>query len=237
MQKYLDDIFIAAALIGFSVLAYGLHFFLFQDAHHILIYFFGDLAFLGIEALIVYFLIDRMLSVREKTATRKALNMLAGIFFYELGQKMLKLIYRLLEDHQAYTEVVAVGEKWNKKDYAAALAKSKVLPLHLKYDQATILALAGLLKEKEDLVVRLMENPNLHEHEKFSELLMAVFHLTEELLRRPSLTENERTDQEHLLSDTRRVTLLLAELWLEYMQHLKENYKYLYLYNIKQRLS
>jgi hypothetical protein len=38
-----------------------------------------------------------------------------------------------------------------------------------------------ILLSKRDFLVALMENPNLLEHESFTDLLWAVFHLVEEL--------------------------------------------------------
>ncbi|PLX83037.1 MAG: hypothetical protein C0616_00575 [Desulfuromonas sp.] len=43
------------------------------------------------------------------------------------------------------------------------------------------------MQERSDLLSRLLENPLFHEHDIFSELLVAVLHLKEELHLRPSL--------------------------------------------------
>ena len=41
--------------------------------------------------------------------------------------------------------------------------------------------------QKRDFLLRLLENPNLLEHDSFANLLLAVFHLTEELAQRRDL--------------------------------------------------
>jgi hypothetical protein len=235
MNKWVQDLALAIVLIGFSALAYGVHFFLFRDLHHIEIYFIGDIAFLGVQALIAYFALDRLLNYRDKVGTYKKLNMLAGIFFYDLGINVFNTLTGLVVECQECQKHICIEASWTNKDFQK---KKKALPrlqLGLRYDPKIFQELVSELQEGKDLVIRLMENPSLHEHEIFSDMLLAIFHLTEELLRRDSLDKNSPEDKQHLVNDTKRAYIYLAQLWLEYMQHLKDNYKYLYLYNIKNR--
>jgi hypothetical protein len=73
-----------------------------------------------------------------------------------------------------------------------------------------------------------LENPVLLEHESFTELLRAVFHLTEELAVREDLQKLPHTDYAHLAGDITRSYVLLVHEWLDYMKHLKDNYPYLF---------
>ena len=73
-----------------------------------------------------------------------------------------------------------------------------------------------------------MENPNLLEHDAFANLLLAVFHLTEELAQRRDLHHLTPGDREHLAGDIERAYVLLIAEWLDYMQHLQKNYPYLF---------
>jgi hypothetical protein len=74
----------------------------------------------------------------------------------------------------------------------------------------------------------LLENPVLLEHESFTDLLQAVFHMTEELAGRENMKQLPEADYEHLAGDMKRVYALLAHQWLDYMRHLKDNYPYLF---------
>jgi len=77
-------------------------------------------------------------------------------------------------------------------------------------------------------MLRLLENPNLLEHDSFTHLLWAVFHLTEELSNRRSVKDLPDSDYEHLSGDIKRAYVLLLSEWLDYMRHLKRNYPYLF---------
>jgi hypothetical protein len=73
-----------------------------------------------------------------------------------------------------------------------------------------------------------LENPNLLEHETFTDLLWAVFHLTKELEGRKELKNLSLKDSEHLIGDLKRAYRSLIMQWMFYMQHLKADYPYLF---------
>ena len=56
------------ALVFSSTALYFIHYLLFHDAHHILIYLVGDIAFVPIEVLLVTLIIHKLLEEREKKA-------------------------------------------------------------------------------------------------------------------------------------------------------------------------
>ena len=85
-----------------------------------------------------------------------------------------------------------------------------------------------LLLQNRDFLLRLLENPVLFEHESFTELLRALFHLADELALRRNLKQLPATDYIHLENDINRSYVLIAQQWLEYMKHLKDNYPYLF---------
>lgn len=73
-----------------------------------------------------------------------------------------------------------------------------------------------------------MSNSILLEHESFTELLLALFHLYEELSKRNSLEKICEADYRHLAIDMERAYLLLLKEWLYYMKHLKKEYPYIF---------
>ncbi len=77
-------------------------------------------------------------------------------------------------------------------------------------------------------MLRLLENQNLLEHDSFTDLLWAVFHLSEELTARSDLSALPDKDHEHLSGDIKRAYTHLIREWLKYMKHLKNDYPYLF---------
>lgn len=88
--------------------------------------------------------------------------------------------------------------------------------------------LQDYLVDKRGFLLNLLQNSNLLEHEPFTKLLWAVFHLTEELAEREDVNCLPETDYRHLAHDMERAYTLLVSEWLTYMKHLKGEYPYLF---------
>jgi hypothetical protein len=76
--------------------------------------------------------------------------------------------------------------------------------------------------------LRLMENPNLLEHERFTELLLTVFHITDELIARESFDNLPATDLAHIGGDAQRAYGRLIVEWVAYLEYLQKAYPYLF---------
>ena len=74
----------------------------------------------------------------------------------------------------------------------------------------------------------MVQNPVLFEHAPFTELLRAIFHLTEELESRDHLIDLPENDYAHLAGDIQRAYMLLMFQWLDYMKYLMNRYPYLF---------
>lgn len=76
--------------------------------------------------------------------------------------------------------------------------------------------------------MRLLENPNLLEKDNFSNLVLAIFHLDDELERRKSLKNIPYSDSNHLLKDIDRVYCQLIYEWVNYLFYLKDRHPYIF---------
>jgi hypothetical protein len=99
---------------------------------------------------------------------------------------------------------------------------------NVDYQRGDLEGLRCFLVKKRTFLLALLENQNLLEHESFTDLLWAVFHLTEELEGRQDLTKLPAVDYEHIANDLKRAYRQLISQWLLYMQHLKADYPYLF---------
>jgi hypothetical protein len=225
-HKYL--LMTAGLLISVSAALYFLHFLIFQDAHHIFLYLLGDIAFVPIEVLLVVVVIERLLSSREKQIIMEKLNMVIGAFFSEVGTRLLGDLTAGVADRQELSRQLAPKMKWGKGDFAAAGKYAGNFREKLNPEALDLVGLRDLLADKRDFLLRLLENPNLLEHESFTDLLWAIFHLEEELCARESLLNLPPKDREHLAGDLTRVYSRLAKQWIAYARHLQTNYAFLY---------
>jgi len=216
------------SLVALSAILYSIHFALFHDVHHILIYLIGDIAFVPIEVLLVTLIIHRLLTVREKRAVLKKVNMVIGLFFSEVGTDLLKFLSRVNPDSATLREQLIVQNDWTRRQFASRSRAFKKMSYQVSFSVEDLEELKAFLLEKRDFLLRLLENQSLLEHEAFTDLLWATLHLAEELENRRELRTIPETDIRHLEGDIKRVYRTIITQWLLYMHHLKRYYPYLF---------
>jgi hypothetical protein len=228
MRRYLNFIFLAAILIALSALVYLVHYAIFQDVHHIFIYMVGDLAFLPLEVFLVVIVIERVLARREKQAILQKLNMVVGAFFSEVGNELLQRLLGCFEKSQGICQYLDINQNWTHADFKKAMRFVETSEIEPDLGNINLQELKKFLVQKREFLLALLENPNLLEHEQFTDLLWATFHLTEELEARKSLEHMPNADSKHIAGDIQRVYSQLIVEWLSYVEHLKSKYPYLF---------
>ncbi|WP_432402040.1 hypothetical protein [Wukongibacter sp. M2B1] len=216
-------------LIILSAIIYIIHYMTFKDAHHIFVFLLEDIAFIPIEVLIVSLILHRILEEREKQHMLEKLNMLIGVFFNEAGTKLLKTLVMSDSRPDYICSFFRDIQDWNDSDFKN---KSKLLNEEFQYDididKVDIGKFANLLRSKREFLLGLLQNPSLLEHETFTELLTAVFHLEDELHHHTNYDDLTKEDYEHLKGDIERVYPLLVREWIVYIKYIKNNYPYLF---------
>jgi hypothetical protein len=156
------------------------------------------------------------------------LNMVIGAFFSEVGGELLKIFSDFDTKSFEITQKLVIINESFEKDFLKICKNVKNNNYNIDSKRGDLENIKNFLKEKRQFLLNLLENPNLLEHESFTNLLWAVFHLTEELIHRRSLNGLPETDYQHLAGDIKRAYPLLIVEWLYYMKHLKANYPYLF---------
>ncbi|MBN3039941.1 MAG: hypothetical protein JW867_02315 [Candidatus Omnitrophica bacterium] len=229
MKKFFNwQVTLGVLLIGLSIAFYLLHYSIFHDAHHIFLYLIGDIGFLFLDVLIVTMVLHRLLEYRDKQAVLNKLNMVIGTFFSEVGTELLK---RFSQFDQGLTQIaknLVITKDWSDKEFAAGRKAVKDHASDLDSKTGNLAEVKAFLVGKRPFMLSLLENPNLLEHESFTELLWAVFHLTDELAHRKDISKLPDSDYKHLSGDIKRAYQQLIVQWLDYMKHLKQDYPYLF---------
>jgi len=215
-------------LILLSIFFYAVHYAAFRDLHHILIFLIGDIAFVFLEVLLVTLILHQLLNDREPRSMLKKLNKVIGAFFCAVGTPLLPYFRDFDKAVDAIMNRLAVDGRWSHEQFE----QMRDVLIHHKCE---IDPLAGDLAHLREFLIRerqfllgLLENPNLLEHEEFTELMWAVFHLADELSHRTTVVGLAKTDYEHLAGDIARAYSLLLREWISHLEHLKISYPYLF---------
>ena len=228
MKRLSWPILLGLALVVLSIVLYLFHYAVFRDWHHIFIYMVGDIAFVPIEVLLVTLIIHRLLNEREKRSRLEKLNMVIGAFFSSVGTKLLTYFSDFDPELDRIRDHLVVTDDWSDQEFFSVSQRLKNYDYKIEIHKVDLEHLRSFLVEKKELLLRLLENPTLLEHESFTDLLRAVFHLSEELENRDDVTKLPDTDYGHLANDIRRAYVLLVHEWVDYVKYLKENYPYLF---------
>lgn len=236
IRKYMSNwrVRLGIALIIMAAILYITNFLLFRDLHDTLFYLDIDLAFIPIEALIIVLVLEWIIGEREKRNLLQKMNMVIGSFFSEVGTELLAGISEFDSKTEKIRKKLIMTDEWTKKDFLEASNRIQNYNFHVYIGENNpnsihyFQELKAFLVKNREFMLRLLANPNLLEHDSFTDLLWAVFHLTEELENRTDLTNLPKADYQHLAGDTERAYSLLVYEWLQYMEHLMENYPYLF---------
>ena len=221
------QILLAVFLVVLSAVFYLFHYLIFGDIRHIFIYLIGDIAFLFIDVMIVTLVLNRLLVYREKQSILKKLNVVINTFFSEVGTDLLKLSLSFDFGADNFRKKLVIKKDWSNRDFL--MTKQNLQSCgSIDSKRSDLSEVRTFLMSKRQFLLTLLENPHLVEHESFTNLLLSILHLTDELENRHYFTKLPESDFKHLSDDIKRVYNQLILEWLDYMKHLKKDYPYLF---------
>lgn len=172
--------------------------------------------------------IELTLGRKEANARNKKINMIVGVFFSEMGIPLIKKLKDAVTSSEIMYNSLLVQQSWSEKDFLTAKIHLENWVPEVDIHKIDLIEIHLLLRGNRTLLVQLLQHPALFEHESFTDLLNAVFHLEEELSARDDFGQLPESDLKHLAGDTKRVLSLIILQWLDYMLHLETNYPYLF---------
>lgn len=214
------------------IIIYGSNILVLKDPEHVISYIWTHLGFIPVDILIVAFVLDEIISKKEKEAMMEKLDMIMSTFFSEVGNDLISQLSSV-NKHKADTSYLESIKSWDDKDYENKLKEIKNINIPFRADVTSedreeyLTNIRNLLINKREFIVGLLNNPNLLEKEEFSKLLTAILHLDEELEHRPDLSKVTDVDFNHLNGDMERIYNILIHEWIYYLRYLNKHYPYM----------
>lgn len=232
-MKFLDNdrnwyIIAALTLIIISASIYEAQLFFFHRPGETYFYMMQDLAFVPVQVLIVTIFLDRLLKRHEKKLLTKKIFVGIGIFFSETGNNLLKLLFDITVNREILSSNFSIKPVWNEADFKTAAKQAADMRIELKHETDVLVEMKSFLNSNRRFILGMMENSNLAEHDLFTDLLLAISHLSDELRMREDFSSLPSSDFNHLSKDISRVYNSILVLWLSYLLHIKGEYPFLY---------
>ncbi|MGL5506392.1 MAG: hypothetical protein ACRDB0_00665 [Paraclostridium sp.] len=219
MKKFKHYFIISIILIALSAIMFLIHYLVFGQAVNTAYYSFMNLCFIPINSLVVTIILESLIEYKAKQERIEKLNMLVGIFFTEVGSKLMHLIISADEDAKnsiiSFEDLSKVKSQIGKQDYK------------INMDEINIEAIKSVLVQNSNLFINLVSNENILQHEIFTDLIMSVIHLRDEII----FMENDiygEMDIRHLENDIIRVYKNITIQWVHYLEYLNKFYPFLY---------
>ncbi|NTV91507.1 MAG: hypothetical protein HGA22_14305 [Clostridiales bacterium] len=230
MEKSKDNIILSFVLIATSALIYLLQYQMFHKPDDTVFYLLQDLAFLPVQALIVTMVLNEVLSINENKKKMKKVNVIISTFFVDAGVEIMTAISRFNRNNHDMKELVKIEDILVDTKKKVKLVNESIK--NFKYEFHAIPdeldKLSAVMTEHRGLMLDMLENSNLLEHESFTDMLWAVFHVADELKSRGELAKLPQEELEHLANDFKRAYTALIIEWIKYIKYLKAEYPFLY---------
>jgi hypothetical protein len=219
---------LAVIFMAVSAVIYMAQIKLFHKDEETFFLFLQDMAFLPVHTLLVVIILETLLKRFEHLSLMKKINMVVGVFFIEVGSDLIRLFASFDKTGPEVYSSLQIGNDWTNADFLNAQKQIREMNFAIDARTGYIGDMQEFFRGKRYALIRLMENPNLLEHESFTDMLLAALHLGEELVARTNLESTTEKDYLHLAGDMSRAYNALIIEWLSYMRHLKNQYPYLY---------
>lgn len=219
MKNLRHNVLVPSILICLSILMFLVHYEIFGQLENTIYYSFMSLAFIPMNILAVTIVFEKLVERRARLERVSKLNMLVGLFFSDMGFVLLKLIVAGDE------KIKSLGLDFNDLKFCRNKLNAHYHNIDLDkidYNQLKDLVISG-----RDILSSLISNENILDHETFTDLLMALMHLRDEII----FMEHKELTQEdwiHIKGDLIRVYKNLTFQWINYLDHLKIFYPYQY---------
>lgn len=219
MKKIRYYFVISFILIALSAVMFLIHYLVFGQALNTAYYSLMNLCFIPINSLVVTIILEKLIDYRAKKDRIEKINMLVGIFFTEVGGKLMHFIIDSDKDAKNYItnfeDLNNIKKCLNEYDYKVDM------------NNIDLCSIKNILLENNNLFVTLISNENVFQHQIFTDLLMSVVHLRDEIIFMEK-DDNLELNINHLENDVIRVYKNISIQWISYLEYLNKSYPFLY---------
>ncbi|MEA5040443.1 MAG: hypothetical protein VB086_11480 [Clostridiaceae bacterium] len=215
MKRKLTTKQLILLMIALSAAIYTLHYIIFRDFHHIAIFFFHELAFLPLEVVLVTLVFEKLLERSRADENRGKISMIESVFFSESGCDLLLYLRSCDPDSDLLKEHLALDSSWKQKDFLNVRTFLKNYPFHVDPNRLDFYGIHYHLSTRHSYFLKVIENPALMEHEDFTDLILRIYLLWEELDGHDDLYSLPEDVRVRLCALVDEVYVLLTNEWLD----------------------
>jgi hypothetical protein len=227
-KNYKWEIYWGIGLIIFSFIMYFIQAMIFNDARLLFQELLAQLAYLPLYVFLNTIVIEQLLKRKEKADMVRKINTVIGVFFSEIGKELIGEFTKFDLNFNNIKGEFTNDLEWTQERIIKLRGSLKKYKSKIDSRNGDLLKIKMIVDGKRQLLINFLNNPNLLEHQVFTELLFAIFHISEEITQRGEFKNLNKEDYDHLSNDIKRIYILIIFQWISYMEHLSKEYPYLY---------
>lgn len=227
INQHKENVIMIIFLTALSAMTYYVQYLLFHQTENTVFYLLQDLAFVPIQVGMVTLIINRFLNEMDNRKKIKKINVIISTFFIEIGVPIISTISKFNGNNDILFEKISIKEM-SSKEYNKLIKEVKEFRFDIYAEPSKLDELYSTLRNYKDAMLNLLANPNLLEHDSFTDMLWAVFHVIDELQTRGEFDKQDKDDIDHLSNDILRAYTALIIEWVGYMNYLQNEYPFLF---------
>ena len=176
-----------------------------------------ELALMPLEFVVVTLGLEKIMELSHKRENQAKISMIESLFFSESGSDMLRYLVSCDADQdvQQLRSIMNVQRDWSIKQIRQAKNAVKTITYEVDISKVDFFGLHYHLSTRHSYFLKIIENPALSGHERFTELLLHIYHLWEELEYRTDLYNLPEADRIYLCEIANSVYRELAVEWMQ----------------------
>lgn len=215
-------------LILLVILFYYIYYFIFGGIKSLMESLIMSIATIPLDILVTGFIANYIVEKKEREKKENEMNMIIGIFYNQVGTEVLDVLVKADNCIENIRNTALIKKDWKQEQYKILYEKLNQYEYCVDINKLDLSKLKDILLKNEDFFIDLILNPTIQDKELFTETIVAMIHLKDELNDRFIGEELDDYEKVHITVDLNMAYKSLALRWVDYMYHLQTLYPQLF---------
>lgn len=207
-----------------TIVFYLIYYIIFGEIYYIITSIAMSIASIPLNILFTSFIINYIVDIKDKIKKDKEVEILTSLFFNEIGIEMLDIFTNLDKCIEDIRKKALIKKDWAINKYEELYEIFKNYESCINIDRNDLRQLKIILDKKSSFILDLLFNPALDDKEDFTDLIVQVLHVRDEINHRFIGDKLEDYEKIYIESDINKLYKLLCQRWVNYMLYLKKYY-------------
>lgn len=168
-----------------------------------------------LEVILVSLGLDHLIDTTHENEVKSKMSIIETLFFNESGNRILRYLIHFDPNAKRLSTLLALNMDWRSSQYAAAERQLRLYPFELDTEKLDFYGIHYHLNEHMAFYRNILENPAMTQSNRFTEMVMNIYLLNEELEDRTDLYDLSSEDRRFLGDLLRQIYRELTEYWLD----------------------